>query len=168
MKTLILIMAIFLSLSTFADTKVGLVKIQKIIAEIKEGKAVNKTLEKSFKSKQKSIKAEEKGIRKLQEKLQKQNKVLSENAKAKKFAEIQQKVAAARKKTQQFQKEIQTQEAQLKKPILDKLKKVIDDISKKENVDLTFEITSSPVVYAKDKVDLTAKVIKAYDKAHSK
>lgn len=168
MKALILLTALVLSTSALSATKVGLVNIQKIIGEIKEGKAVNKTLEKSFKSKQKSIKKEEGSIRKLQEQLQKQSKVLSDSAKAKKFAEIQKMVGEARAKTQKFQKEIQKQEAQLKKPILEKLKKVIDKISKDEGVDMTFEITSSPIVYAANKVDLNDKVVKAYDKEHSK
>ena len=168
MKALILVLALTLTTSSYAAVKVGLVNIQKIISEIKEGKAVNNTLEKSFKSKQKLIKKQEDEIRSMQEKLQKQSKVLSDSAKAKKFAEIQKKVGEARAQTQQFQKEIQKQEAELKKPILEKLKKVIDKISKDEKVDLTFEISSSPVVYAADKVDLNSKVIKAYDKEHSK
>ena len=168
MKAIILLTVFILSTSAFSATKVGLVNIQKIIGQIKEGQAVNKTLEKSFKSKQKSIKKDEASIRKLQEQLQKQSKVLSDSAKAKKFAEVQKKVAAARAQTQKFQKEIQKQEANLKKPILEKLKKVIDKISKQEKVDLTFEISSSPVVYAAEKVDLNDLVIKAYDKEHSK
>ena len=168
MKAFILLITFILSASAFSATKVGLVNIQKIISEIKEGAAVNKTLEKSFKSKQKSIKKEEDEIRKLQEQLQKQSKVLSDSAKAKKFGEIQKKVGEARKQTQEFQKQIQKQEAELKKPILEKLKKIIDKISEQEKVDLTFEISSSPVVYAAEKVDLNDKVIKAYDKEHSK
>ena len=167
MKAFILLTTLILSTSAFSATKVGLVNIQKIIGEIKEGKAVNKTLEKSFKSKQKSIKKEEEAIRKLQEQIQKQSKVLSDSAKAKKFAEIQKMVADARAQTQKFQKEIQKQEAELKKPILEKLKKVIDKISSEEKVDLTFEISSSPIVYAAEKIDLNDKVIKAYDKEHS-
>ena len=54
----------------------------------------------------------------------------------------------------------------MKKPILEKLKPVIDEVSKSEKVAMTFEITSSPLVYAQDKVDITEKVIKAYDKKH--
>ena len=95
-------------------------------------------------------------------------KVLSDTAKAKKVGEIQRKMAEAKQKMRQFQQEIQKQEAELKKPILEKLKPIIDSISKAEKVDLTFEMSSSPIVYAQTKVDLTAKVIKAYDKKHSK
>ena len=166
MKAIILILALSFSFSTFAGVKVGLVNIQRIMSKIKEGKSIDKTLKKSFDSKQKLLKKDESSIKKLQEKFQKQSKVLSETAKAKKFAEIQQKMTEARKRAAGFQKEIQKQEAELKKPLLEKLRKVIDSVSKAEGVDMTFEISASPVVYAANKVDLSDKVIKAYDKKH--
>ncbi len=168
MKSLILILALSISFSAMAEVKVGIVNIQKIILSIKEGKSVNKTLEKSFKSKQDRIKKEEDSIRKLQEKFKKQDAVLTDMAKAKKGAEIKQKIDAVRAKMMQFQKEIQKQEAELKKPILEKLKPVIDSVSKSEKVSLTFEISQSPVVYAANKEHLTKKVIEAYDKKPSK
>lgn len=167
MKALILLLTLTLASSAFSATKVGIVNIQKIISEIKEGKAVDKTLKKSYEAKKKSLTAEEEKVRKLQEQLQKQSKVLSDSAKAKKFAEIQKMVGEVRALQTKFQNEIQKQEAELKKPILEKLKKVIDTISEKEKVDMTFEISSSPIVYAADKVELNDKVIKAYDKEHS-
>lgn len=168
MKNLILILALVFSFSAMAEVKVGIVNIQKIILTIKEGKAVNKTLEKSFKKKQELIKKEETAIRKLQEKFKKQDAVLTAQAKAKKAAEITKKIETVRSKTMQFQKEIQKQEAELKKPILEKLKPVIDEVSQKNKVALTFEISQSPVVYAANKMDLTKLVIEAYDKKYSK
>ena len=168
MKSILMVSMLAFSLSSMASVKVGLVNIQKIIVTIKEGKSVDKTLKKSFDKKQKKIKAIEADIRKMQEKLQKQNKVLSETAKANKMAEIQKKVMAARQQMSQFQKDIQKQESNLKKPILEKLKPVIDAVSKENKVAITFEISTSPVVYAENKVDLTEKVVKAYDKKYSK
>lgn len=168
MKNFILLVVVLFSFSALSEVKVGIVNIQKIITTVKEGKSVNSALEKSFKSKQKLIKAEEEKIKKLQEKFQKQSAVFTAEVKAKKGMEIQRKVQAVRQKMAQFQKEIQKEEANLKKPLLEKLKPVIDTVSKKAKVDLTFEISSSPIVYAKSQVDLTDKVIKAYDKKHSK
>lgn len=69
-------------------------------------------------------------------------------------------------KTRSYQADIQKQEAELKKPILEKLKPVIDEVSASEKVALTFEISTSPVVYAESRVDITDAVIKAYDKKH--
>lgn len=166
MKKIILMLTLILSFSAFAEVKVAIVNIQKVITSIKEGKGVMKSLEKSFKTKQAELKKEEDGIKKLQKDYQKQSLVLSDKAKAKKEGEIRQKIQALQQKTMKYQKEIQKMEAQMKKPILEKLKPVIDEVSKSEKVAMTFEITSSPLVYAQDKVDITEKVIKAYDKKH--
>lgn len=159
-------MTLMFSLSAFAEVKVAIVNIQKIITSIKEGKGVMKSLEKSFKTKQAELKKEEEAIKKLQKDYQKQSLVLSDKAKAKKEGDIRQKIQGLQQKTMKYQKEIQKMEAEMKKPILEKLKPVIDDVSKKEKVAMTFEITSSPLVYAQDKIDITDKVIKAYDKKH--
>ncbi|MAZ47684.1 MAG: hypothetical protein CME65_03930 [Halobacteriovoraceae bacterium] len=168
MRAILILAMVFMVSAAQAEVKIGIVNIQKIISSIKEGKDVNKTLEKSFKSKQKVLKDEEENIKKLIENLQKQNAVLSDSAKAKKTAEINKKRQEASEKMRQFQAEIQKQEAELKKPILDKLKPVIDKVSEEEKVELTFEISASPPIYAAKKVDLTEKIIKAYDKKHSK
>jgi len=166
MKNLILVLCLLVSFSAFAETKIAVVNIQKIITSIKEGKTVMKQLEKAFKKKQKELKAEEGTIKKLQKDYQKQSLVLSDKAKLKKETEIRSKIQALQKKTMDYQKGIQKQEAQLKKPILEKLKPVIDQVSKAEKVAMTFEVTASPLVYAESKVDITDAVIKAYDKKH--
>ncbi|MCO4756325.1 MAG: OmpH family outer membrane protein [Bacteriovoracaceae bacterium] len=166
MKKLITVIALALSFSAAAEVKIGLVNIQKVITSIGEGKSVMKTLEKSFKSKQKEIKAEEEAIKKLQQDYQKQSSLLSDKAKAKKEDEIRTKIGTLQRKTMEYQKNIQNQEKQLKKPILEKLKPVIDEVSKNKSVAMTFEVSSSPVVYAEKQIDITEDVIKAYDKKH--
>ncbi len=166
MKKLILVLSLVLSFSAFAETKIAVVNIQKVITSIKAGKNVMKQLEKAFKKKQKELKGEETAIKKLQKDYQKQNLVLSDKAKLKKENEIRGRIQALQKKTMDYQKGIQQQEAQLKKPILEKLKPVIDQVSKEKKVAMTFEVTASPLVYAESKVDITDAVIKAYDKKH--
>lgn len=168
MKKLITILAMALSFSAVAQVKVGVINIQKVITSIGEGKNVMSTLEKSFKSKQKEIKAEEEAIKKLQQDYQKQSSLLSDKAKANKENEIRQKIAQLQQKTADYQKNIQNQERELKQPILEKLKPVIDQVSQSKDVAMTFEASSSPVVYAQNQVDITNDVIKAYDKKHKK
>ena len=168
MKKLLLVTALIFTTSAFSSVKVGIINVQKVLASIAEGKSVNSTLEKSFKSKENLIKTEEKEIRELQEKFKKQDAVLSAAAKAKKGAEIQQKYQAIRAKMMQFEKEIRKQEAELKKPIFEKLRPVIEAVSKAEKVSVTFEGAQSSLLYVENRVDMTDKFIKAYDKKYSK
>lgn len=163
---LLLSLMLLISFAYGAEFTVGVVNIQKVITNIKEGKDVMGQLEKSFKTKEKEVKAEESKIKALQEKYKKQSALLSDEAKLKKENEIRGKIAALQKKTMSFQKDIRKQEAQLKKPILEKLKPIIDKVSQDEGVSMTFEVSSSPVVYAKKQIDITKKVIKAYDSKH--
>lgn len=167
MRYLIFLITLIFSWGSFASVTIGLVDVQKVLLNIKEGKAVNKTLEKSYKAKQKTLKKEEDAIRKEQESLQKQLSVLSDKAIAKKEQELQQKIIALQGKTAKYQKEIQKQESELKKPILDKLRPIITSVSEKAKVDVTFELNSAPIIYAKTKKDITDDVVKAYDKKHS-
>jgi Skp family chaperone for outer membrane proteins len=51
MKLIIGLMLLTFSFSSFSSVLVGLVDIQKVITTIKEGKGVQKTLEKSFNDK---------------------------------------------------------------------------------------------------------------------
>ena len=166
MKSLIALLALALSLPSFATTLVGLVDIKKVITSIKEGKSVQKTLEKSFNDKKVILKKDEDKIKKAQEDYKKQSMVLAEQARMTKEREIQEQMMKLQSKTMEFQKEIQKMEQELKKPILEKLRPIIDEVSKANAVAMTFELSAAPIIYAEAKKDITEEVIKAYDKKH--
>lgn len=168
MKMLFGLLLLTFSLQSFSAVVVGLVDIQKIITTIKEGKNVQKDLEKAFNDKKAILKKEEDKIKKTQEDYKKQSMVLAEAARATKEREIQEMMMALQNKTMQYQQEIQKMEQEKKKPILEKLRPIIDEVSKANEVALTFELSAAPIVYAEAKKDLTEDVIKAYDKKHPK
>jgi outer membrane protein len=168
MKLIFALMLVTFSFSSFAEVLIGLVDIQKIITSIKEGKNVQKTLEKSFNDKKVILKKDEEKIKKAQEDYKKQSMVLADAARAIKEQEIQEMMMKLQNKTMEYQREIQKMEQDLKKPILEKLRPLIDDVSKESKVSMTFELSAAPIVYAESKKDLTDDVIKAYDKKYSK
>lgn len=166
MKMLIALFALSFSLSSFASVLVGLVDIQKVITTIKEGKGVQKTLEKSFNDKKAVLKKDEDKIKKAQEDYKKQSMVLAEQARMNKEREMQEMMMSLQNKTMEFQKDIQKMEQDMKKPILEKLRPIIDEVSKANAVAMTFELSAAPIVYAESKKDITDDVIKAYDKKY--
>ncbi len=168
MKMLMSIVLLTFSLSSFSSVMVGLVDIQKIITSIKEGKTVQKNLEKSFNDKKAILKKDEDKIKKAQEDYKKQAMVLAENARSTKEREIQEMMLKLQNKTMEYQREIQKMEQDMKKPILEKLRPIIDEVSKVNKVAMTFELSAAPIVYAEEKKDLTEDVIKAYDKKYGK
>lgn len=145
---------------------VGTVDIQRILLSVEEGKKIRKKLEKSFNAKKKVLKKDEDKIKKAQDAFIKKKSLLSATAQDKKRKEIQEQIMKLQSKTAEFQRDIQEAEAKLKKPVLEKLKEIIDAVSAKNKVDFTFEASASPLVYAKNAKDLTEEVIKSYDKKY--
>jgi outer membrane protein len=166
MKYVVSFFALMISFSVSASVLVGLVDIQKIITSIGEGKNVQKKLEKSFNDKKALLKKEEDKIKKAQEDYKKQSMVLAEAARLNKEREIQEMMMKLQNKTMEFQREIQKMEQDLKKPILEKLRPLIDEVSKSNGVAMTFELSAAPIVYAETKKDLSDEVIKSYDKKY--
>lgn len=163
MKNIIVMtLALMLSFSA-AAAKIAKVDVQKVLLTVEEGKKVRAQLKKKFDEKQKIIKKEEDKIRKMQQDFQKQSLVMNDKAKLKKEKEIQKQIMALQQKTMGFQQEIQTEENKLKKPILEKVRKVIEEISKKGGYDMVFEVSTSPI-YVKEVTDITNQVVKAYNK----
>lgn len=147
-----------------AKYTVGLVDIQKVLVSVNDGKKVMKKLEKVFNGKKKLITKEEEKIKKMQQDFQKQSMVLSDSSRIEKQKTIQKAIYELQQKTMKFQKEIQEEEKKLKKPIITKIQKIVNEISSSSKVDITFELNTSPIIYAKNKVNLTEKVIKRYNK----
>jgi outer membrane protein len=165
---LLVLVGLLGSVNVMAEVTIGLINLQKVLSTIKEGKDVNDKLKKSFDDKKATLTKEEEKIKKAQEEYMKQAALLSAEAKRKKEAELQQNIIALQKKTMEYQKEISELEASMKKPILDKVKDIVEAVSEESKVDFTVEVSTSPVVYAKTKKDLTDLVIAAYDKKHGK
>jgi len=161
------IMFFGLMFSAYGKILIGQVNVQTVLVTIKDGQAVKSKLSKVYEEKKKVLKDSEDKIRKAQQSYEKQQLVLSEKAKGKKELELRGMLEELQKKTMEYQKDMQDMENKLKKPILDKIKIVIDEISEKNQVDVTFEASQAPLVYAKDLKDLTDDVIAAYDVKYS-
>lgn len=154
---------IFPMTMTYAKIVVGKVDIQKVLVTVQEGADVRNKLKDVFDKKQNELKQEENGIRKMQEEYQKQSLVMNAEAKANKEKDIQEKIMGIQQKSVTYQKEIQEMEDKFKKPILNRLQVIVNEVSEKAEVDVTFESSSAPVLYAKDSKDITQDVVKAYD-----
>lgn len=168
MKAFIATMAFVLSSSVFAGVSVGKIDVQKVLISVNQGVAVRDQLKKSFDEKQKILKDEEDKIKKLQDDYSKKASVINDKEKSKKEREIQEKIIAIQQKTSAYQKEIQEMEQKLKTPILERVKQIVDEVSKSADVDLVYEAATAPILFAKSEKDLTDEVIKSYNKKFPK
>lgn len=163
-KMMIFTLFLTLALPAYADILIGKVDIQKVLITVKEGVTVKNKLKKEFDTRQQILTKEEEKIRKQQELFKKQSLVLNDKKKVAKENEIKQQIAALQQKSIKFQKEIQEMEQKLKTPILKRVKEIVEEVSKNEKVDMTFEVSMAPIIYAKKQKDITDNVIKLYNK----
>jgi outer membrane protein len=163
MKSLVALITLVFSLNSFSMV-IGKVDIQRVLLSVAQGKKVRDQLKAEFEKKKKVLDKEQQKIKKMQEDFQKQSLVMSDSAKVEKEKELQEAVMKLQQKSLGFQKEIQEMENKMKGPIIDRVREIVTSISKKTKVDVTFEASTAPVVYAKNEKDITDDVIKAYDK----
>ena len=163
MKFLSVLVSVLFTANVFAAPLIGKVDVQRVLLTITEGKAVRDKLKKAFEEKQQILQKDQEEIKKSEEDLKKQTLVLSDKAKDKKEKELQGKFMQLQQKTMAFQKEISEMENQFKKPIMAKLQEVITEVSKNSGVDFTIEVSTTPIIYAKNDKDLTEEVVKLYD-----
>ena len=156
-----LVLMFLVSMPSYA-LLIGKVDIQSVLVTVKEGKKVRDQLKDEFDKKRQILDSDQEKIKKLQQDFSKQSLVMNDKAKVEKEKEIQQKSIALQQKSLGFQKEIQEMEGKMKAPILERIKAVVDQVSKKSGVDVTFEMSTAPVIYAKSEKDLTSEIIKEY------
>ncbi len=167
MKRLFLLgLILTFGLNAYGAILVGTVDIQKVLKTVHEGDKVRNKLKGSYEEKQKILKTEEEKIKTMQADYQKQSLVMSADAKQKKEMELQKMIVDIQQSSMKYQKELQEMEQTMTKPILEKIQKLVEEVSANAKVDMTFESSTAPVIYAKDQKDLTDEVIALYDKKY--
>ena len=142
---------------------VGKVDIQHILLTVKEGQKVRNELKNEFDKKQSEIKSEEEKIKSAKAAYEKQSLVMNAKAKEQKERELQEMIMNLQQKTMGYQREMQAKEQKMMKPILDRIRGIIEEIGKKEKLDIAYEVSAPGVVFAANEKDITPMVIQSYD-----
>ncbi|WP_413612701.1 OmpH family outer membrane protein [Bdellovibrio sp. HCB-110] len=146
-----------------AETKVGFVDVTKAIQGTSAGKKAKTEMETQFNKKKKELEKKEADLKKLGEDLEKKKSVLSAEALKTKQGELQNEIMKFREELASSQSEIQKKNQELTAPIIEKLQKVIAQVSKEKEYSLVLQDTQT-ILFAKPEHDLTEDVIKAFEK----
>lgn len=167
MKRLVLLVVIALSLlaapALAQDVKVGFVDLQKALNLSQSGQAAKEQIKQKVESYDAQVKVKQEELQKLKESLEKQAMLLSEEARGNKEREYQQKVKDYQRYAKDIQEELQQADADFTRKILEQLFEVVQDIGKKEGYTMILEKTESAMLYGDSSIDLTDKVIQAFD-----
>jgi outer membrane protein len=162
-KVIVLLGSLLIASAGHAETKIGLVDMQKAIQSTSAGKKAKSELEGEFNKKKKELEGKEAELKKIGEDLEKKKSVMSEEALGKKQAEFQEEMLKYRDVVGKSQVEIQKKERDLTAPILDKMKKVIAKLAKEKGYSVIME-SNQTVLFSTPDGDLTDDVVKAFEK----
>lgn len=167
-RRIITTLLFLLVLSGFAATahaneKIALVSLQKALITVNEGKKVKGDLQAEYETKKKQIDAMKTELEKMRADIEKQQSVLSQDALKQKSQDLQAKFMDLQTKASTYERELTSKEAENAKRMLLKLRDVVLEISKNEGYTLVLENSTDTVLFSQSGVDITDKVIAAYN-----
>ncbi len=151
--------------STAAKPRFGVVDMQSIILKVDEGKKARADLEKEIKAKESEFAKQKAELEKMNEEFGKQQGLMSADAKMKKQAEFQERAMALMSAEREFQSQIKSKEQRATQKIAMKIAGIAEKLATDLGLDAVFESQNSGLVYLRDPIDLTDKVIAAYKNA---
>ena len=162
----ILVFALFGLVSTLqaqSNNKIGYIDLQSVIKNSKAGKAAKTSFESEFKKKRVIIENKAKVLAQEEQDFINQAPLMDEDARNRRSEIIQQQKKELTRLRDDFREVLQKRDFELTQKILKELESVIKTIGSKEGYALIVEKTESGVIYGSDGVDITQKVITAYD-----
>ncbi|MHB8067889.1 MAG: OmpH/Skp family outer membrane protein [Desulfobaccales bacterium] len=158
MKRLASVLVGLLLLTSIACTgeppKIGVVDVVRVINDSNEGKKANAEVNALVQAKQATLKKKVEAVEKLKKGLERETPKGKKDDFNKAAVEYQKLVAAA-------DEEVKKKAAELRKVVLDHIRKVLDTIGQEEKFLLI--LTNENVGYSQKSIDITDKVIKKYD-----
>ena len=167
MKKVLLLSVCFLllfQLSAFAETKVGVFNLQKVVIECDYGKAIAAKLKAKFEPLEAELTKERKAIQKLEAELKNQDLALKLEAKQDKQREYRRKMRDFQDSIASYQQKQQVERQTLGQPINKKIGEAVTNYSKANGFTIVFEVQTAGVAYIADGVDISDAVIAELNK----
>jgi outer membrane protein len=146
-----------------AQTKIGVVDMQRALAETEDGHKAKDTLKKLFEQRQKTLDKQQEDLKTLKESVEKQRDVLSRDVLAKKLEEYQKAFGELQTTYMEFQRELAAKEGELTKPIMERMQRIMRRIGQTDGYSLILERAEAGVVYIPSSYDLTDVLIQRYN-----
>lgn len=146
-----------------SNVKIGYIDLQKVIRDSKAGKSAKAAFENEFKQKKQIIDNKANILAQEKQDFISQSPLMDDEARKRKAEEIQQNEKELTRLRDDFREELQKKDFELTQKILKELESVIRVIGTKEGYSLIVEKTESGIIFGGDDVNITQKVITAYD-----
>ncbi|MBI5189999.1 MAG: OmpH family outer membrane protein [Nitrospirae bacterium] len=151
----------YCGVSGAADIKIGYVDFQKVQGDSKAGKDIIKSMETMLKDKQAQLDKRQDEIEKMMQEIEKQSSVLSSDVRKQKEEKLQKEYKDLQRFKSDSEEDLNKKKAELLKQMVEEIASVINKYGKEEGYTLILE--RSVVLYAPEAVDITDRIVKAYD-----
>jgi len=148
--------------------KIGVVDIQKFQKKSKNFQAIGNKVKKKFDTMQQKLDDERNSLIKLEEDFKKQSMMLSLDAQEDKKRELEKKRRYYKYIFEELSQEMKDLEAETTGDIGKELEKVVKKIADKEGYTLILEKRTLGLIYFSDVIDITDRVVEAYDASKPK
>lgn len=158
--TLLTVLAVSLPAQAADASKMGIVDMQRVVANSRDGKAAEKKLNDLLTKKREQFKPQEEQFQKLRGELESQQFVLSPEALEERQIELAQLKSKLERDLQAAQEEVQIERRKMLAPLLRRIQEVIAAIGKTEGFVMIVERQQPGVLYFNESLDITEMVIK--------
>lgn len=147
----------------YAEQKLGVVDLQRVLLESEKGKTAKQTIGKKVAELDGKLKAERDALKKMKDDIEAQSPMLKEDARAKKMRDYEDRVTRFKRMAKDGQTTVQNQDAELTRSILKDVFKVVERVGEKQGYTLILEKSESRIMFADDAINITEIVIKEYN-----
>ena len=144
-------------------SRVGLIDLQRCLKESKEGQKIFQILKKKKDDLQRRLDTRQRELLELRKELDKQAMMLSMDAQEGKKRTIERKTRELEYLYKDLNEEMVKLQNKERNKIFKELEKIIEKIGSEENYTLIMEKRAGGVLYRSESIDITDRVIKAYD-----
>ncbi len=161
----ILALIVFSGIAAAADIKIGVVDVKEFQERSVAFQKIRDRLRVKFETLQKKLEDERQALLKLEEDFQRQSMMLSLDAQDDKRSEVEKKRRYFRYLYEDLSEQMKDSEREATRRILAELEDVVTAIARQEGFTLILEKNSPGMLYVDDSINITDRVIQAYDRS---
>lgn len=147
----------------FAELKIGVVVIPKVVFQSEYGKEMGQILKDKFEPMQKDLEREAAELKQMETDMQNQDLALKLDAKQDKQREFRRKVRDFQDSKVAFNQKLQSEQQRLRQPLIEKLNNLIVKYAQDNGYSIILQAATG-VLYADQGLDITDKIIVEFDK----
>jgi outer membrane protein len=141
--------------------KIGFVDIQRVIADSQPGKRARERFQAQVKKAESDVLKERQDIERMKAELDKKGPLLKDEERRNLESDLQKRTVTLQRSMADHQQELQAKNNQMMSELLKELEKIVVEVGKAEKFTLILE--RSQILYSDQGIDITNRVIEAYN-----